>query len=127
MLAIILPLAVQNRQIVDIYLNPFSLLDANSAAFSMPLFLALLLAICIGLICGLILGRITGPKKSSKAHSAAADILARMPKATASMQSAGADTMAKKQTMLESRTSSAQTAREALSQLQHPQNNDEPK
>lgn len=77
-LAIFLPLAVQNRQMVDIYLNPFSLLDNQPPAVSLPLFIALFLALGIGLFIGYALGRVRGARRD-KARTKTADILSRLP------------------------------------------------
>lgn len=80
-LALVLPLAVQNRQLVDIYLNPFSLLGNQPPAVTLPLFIALLLALGVGLFIGYALGRL-GARSKQRAKDAqrakTADILARM-------------------------------------------------
>lgn len=102
-LAITLPLAVHNRQLVDIHLNPFALLDADTGTLTLPLFVALLLALGLGLIIGYAMGRLARRDKAGKgdmSNRAAADILSRMPKAPGA---ARADT----QTMLEQRDSGA--------------------
>ena len=102
-LVITLPLAVHNRQLVDIHLNPFSLLETPESSLTLPLFVALLLALGFGLIIGYAMGRLAGRSKIGKgdmSNKAAADILARMPKAASA---ARADT----QTMLERPDSSA--------------------
>lgn len=77
-LAIFLPLAVQNRQMVDIYLNPFSLLDNQPPAVSLPLFIALFLALGIGLFIGYGFGRLRVTRRD-KAHAKTANILSRLP------------------------------------------------
>ena len=77
-LAIFLPLAVQNRQMVDIYLNPFSLLDNQPPAVSLPLFIALFLALGIGLFIGYALGCVRAARRDN-ARSKTADILSRLP------------------------------------------------
>ncbi len=54
LLIIIVPLAVQNRQPVDLTLNPIAALTGDTgAAFTLPLFIALLLALGVGLLVGL--------------------------------------------------------------------------
>ena len=54
---IIVPLAVQNRQIITVELNPLALLNnAYSLGFSMPLFIVLILTLSIGLLSGLLFG-----------------------------------------------------------------------
>lgn len=127
-LAIVLPLAVQNRQSVDIYLNPFSLFDASEPALRLPLFLALLLTLGIGLFIGYGLGRFTGQKakrknsdkKAARNSQKAADIMARMPQAGAAKnQPTGAQSMlqtASKQPVGD-KPSGAQAARDALALL----------
>lgn len=127
-LAIVLPLAIQNRQSVDIYLNPFSLFDASEPALRLPLFLALLLTLGIGLFIGYGLGRFTGHKTGQKTGSKkaernsqkAADIMARMPQAGAAKNQ-----LTDAQSMLQTaskhpggeKPSGAQAAREALAVL----------
>lgn len=133
-LAIILPLAVQNRQSVDIYLNPFSLLDTPEPALRLPLFLALLLALGIGLLLGYGLGRLTGHKAGRKSShktnhkkatdnaQKAADMMARMPQAGAAKNQPS-----RAQSMLQTgskqaggeKPSGAQAAREALAILKN--------
>jgi uncharacterized integral membrane protein len=50
---ILLPLAVQNRQIVSLTLDPLALLTGQAGrAFQLPLFIALLLALALGLTVG---------------------------------------------------------------------------
>ncbi|MGC6534284.1 MAG: hypothetical protein ACON4V_01910 [Parvibaculales bacterium] len=83
-LALILPLAIQNRQLVEIYLNPFSLFSASEPALTLPLFMALLLALALGVFIGYGLGRLAGRSKAAKQADKTADLLARMtPKAAA--------------------------------------------
>lgn len=54
---IIVPLAVQNRQIITVELNPLALLNsAYSLGFSLPLFIVLILTLSIGLLSGLMFG-----------------------------------------------------------------------
>jgi Ni/Fe-hydrogenase subunit HybB-like protein len=98
-LVITLPLAVHNRQLIDIHLNPFSLLETPDSSITLPLFVALLLALGLGLIIGYATGRLARRSKASKSDRTAADILSRMPKAPS-------PTRADTQTMLEKRDSS---------------------
>lgn len=54
---IIIPLAVQNRQIISVELNPLALLnDAQSADLTLPLFILLILTLAVGLLAGLLAG-----------------------------------------------------------------------
>lgn len=53
----LVPLAVQNRQMVTLQLNPLALLnETQSIALSMPLFILVILISSIGLIGGALLG-----------------------------------------------------------------------
>lgn len=54
---IIVPLAVQNRQMVTIELNPLALLNgAQSVGFALPLFIVIILSLFIGFAGGLLIG-----------------------------------------------------------------------
>ena len=72
-LAVILlvPLAVQNRQIVTLQLNPLALLnDENGVTVSLPLFIFFILILFIGLVGGALFGwgvaRLQHRKKAGK-------------------------------------------------------------
>tara|TARA_B110000971_G_C20033230_1_gene512625 strand:+ start:3515 stop:3907 length:393 start_codon:yes stop_codon:yes gene_type:complete len=69
---ILLPLAVQNRQIISLTLDPMALLSGTQASpYQVPLFVALLLVLVLGLMCGYGLARLSqsrlfGAKKAAK-------------------------------------------------------------
>lgn len=57
LLIIIIPLAVQNRQLISVELNPLALVnDALSVGFTLPLFVLLIVTLFIGLGAGLLFG-----------------------------------------------------------------------
>lgn len=57
LLLIIIPLAVQNRQLIAVELNPLALVnDALSVGFTLPLFVLLIVTLFIGLAAGLVFG-----------------------------------------------------------------------
>lgn len=71
LLLVIIPLAVQNRQLVNVELNPLALInDALSFGFTLPLFILLIVTLFIGLAAGLIFGwgmaRLQVRKKAGK-------------------------------------------------------------
>lgn len=71
LLLVIIPLAVQNRQLVNVELNPLALInDALSFGFTLPLFILLIVTLFIGLAAGLIFGwgmaRLQARKKAGK-------------------------------------------------------------
>lgn len=64
---IIIPLAVQNRQMVSVELNPLALVnEAQSTGFSMPLFVLLILTLFIGLASGVVFGWAMASLKARK-------------------------------------------------------------
>lgn len=68
---IIIPLAVQNRQLISVELNPLALFnDALSVGFTLPLFILLIVTLFIGLGAGLVFGwgmaRLQARKKAGK-------------------------------------------------------------
>lgn len=92
---IIIPLAVQNRQIITVQLNPLALLtDAQSAELSLPLFILLILTLAVGLASGVAAGwamarlharkkaRLLSPLDTSDADSGAPTIAPTIPKRT---------------------------------------------
>ena len=71
LLLIIIPLAVQNRQLISVELNPLALVnDALSVGFTLPLFILLIVTLFIGLAAGLVFGwamaRLQARKKTGK-------------------------------------------------------------
>ena len=77
---ILLPLAVQNRQMVSLTLDPMALLSGNpSAAYHLPLFVALLLALLLGLGLGYLVARLSGSRLFGGKKSAMSVDLAASP------------------------------------------------
>ena len=71
LLLIIIPLAVQNRQLISVELNPLALVnDTLSVGFTLPLFILLIVTLFIGLGAGLVFGwgmaRLQARKKIGK-------------------------------------------------------------
>lgn len=71
LLLIIIPLAVQNRQLISVELNPLALInDALSVGFTLPLFILLIVTLFIGLAAGLVFGwgmaRLQARRKAGK-------------------------------------------------------------
>ena len=71
LLLIIIPLAVQNRQLISVELNPLALVnDALSVGFTLPLFILLIVTLFIGLAAGLVFGwgmaRLQARRKAGK-------------------------------------------------------------
>ena len=71
LLLIIIPLAVQNRQLISVELNPLALVNnALSVGFTLPLFILLIVTLFIGLTAGLVFGwgmaRLQARKKAGK-------------------------------------------------------------
>ena len=75
---ILLPLAVQNRQIISLTLDPMALLSGQETTpYVLPLFVALLLALALGLVSGYVLARLSrsrlfGAQKAAKSVDLAA-------------------------------------------------------
>jgi hypothetical protein len=75
-LIIIIPLAVQNRQLISLELNPLSLInDARSIAFTLPLFILIIITTFIGLATGLVLGWAAARLKHTKTTAKPIDTL----------------------------------------------------
>ena len=75
LLLIIIPLAVQNRQLISVELNPLALVnDALSVGFTLPLFILLIVTLFIGLAAGLVFGwgmaRLQARRKAGKLRRA---------------------------------------------------------
>lgn len=75
LLLIIIPLAVQNRQLISVELNPLALVnDALSIGFTLPLFILLIVTLFIGLAAGLVFGwgmaRLQARRKAGKLRRA---------------------------------------------------------
>ena len=71
LLLIIIPLAVQNRQLISVELNPLALVNnALSVGFTLPLFILLIVTLFIGLAAGLVFGwgmaRLQARRKAGK-------------------------------------------------------------
>ena len=71
LLLIIIPLAVQNRQLISVELNPLALVNnALSVGFTLPLFILLIVTLFVGLAAGLVFGwgmaRLQARRKAGK-------------------------------------------------------------
>lgn len=72
-LMILLPLAVLNRQLVELRLDPFDIIRAETGfSLTMPLFIAVFVAFGFGLIMGSAVGRRAKPVAKHKASKKAA-------------------------------------------------------